>query len=145
VELTAADLRTASPRPSQANAFSALGSEEFVKIIFAELANQDPLAPSDSKALLQQLSSLRSIQSDTDLSARLGALVGQNELAAASNLIGRTVSGVSEELRRVEGPVASVSRTQAGATLTLKSGERIPMSRIDRVLGETPAPAGAAS
>jgi flagellar basal-body rod modification protein FlgD len=145
VQLTGAEQQSAVSRAPQASAFSALGSDQFVKIIFAELANQDPLAPSDSKALLEQLSSLRSIQADTDLSARLAALVGQNELAAASGLIGRKISGISEDLRRVEGSVASVSRTQSGAILTLKSGERIPMSSIDQVLGHEPPPAGNAS
>jgi flagellar basal-body rod modification protein FlgD len=128
-----------SVRPPQASAFSTLGTEQFVKIIFAELANQDPLAPSDSKALLQQLSSLRSIQSDTDLSERLGALVGQNELAAAAGLIGKRVSGIAEigsGAGRAEGIVASVLRTKDGAVLMLRSGERIAMSKVDRVLGE---------
>jgi flagellar basal-body rod modification protein FlgD len=145
MQLTGAEQTSAIVRPPQANAFSSLGSEQFVKIIFAELANQDPLAPSDSKALLEQLSILRSIQADTDLSNRLSALVGQNELAAASGLIGRRVSGISQDLRRVEGQVASVSRTQSGAILMLKSGERVPMSSIDQVLGDVPASAGSAS
>ena len=34
---------------------SDLATEDFVKIIFTELGNQDPLQPSDSKALLEQL------------------------------------------------------------------------------------------
>ena len=50
---------------------SALTTEEFSKIIFTELANQDPLSPNDTGALLQQISTLRSIQSDMDLSDRL--------------------------------------------------------------------------
>lgn len=125
-----------APREPQSSAFSSLGSEEFVKIIFAELANQDPLAPSDSKALLEQLASLRSIQSGTDLSDRLAALVGQNELAAASGLIGKRISGISDDRLRTEGTVASVSRIKGGAVLNLRSGERIPMSSVDHVLGE---------
>ena len=51
--------------------FSAMDSEEFVKIIFTELQNQDPFQPNDSSALLEQLNSIRSIESDmalTDLS-----------------------------------------------------------------------------
>ena len=52
------------------NAFSELTSEEFVKIMFTELSNQDPLKPSDSSALLQQMSNLRSIQSDIERDRR---------------------------------------------------------------------------
>lgn len=125
-----ANLFGADPK---ANAFSELNSEEFIKIMFTELSNQDPMQPNDSKDLLEQLSSLRSIQSDMDLSNRLNALVTQNELSAASGLIGRQISGLDESFGRVEGIVASVSRTEAGAVLTLRSGSRVPMSMMDEV------------
>ncbi|MEX2219889.1 MAG: flagellar hook capping FlgD N-terminal domain-containing protein [Phycisphaerales bacterium] len=120
---------------SAANAFSGLSSESFIKIIFSELGHQDPLAPSDSKALLDQLSSLRTIQSSMDMSQRLGALVAQNELAAASGMIGKTVSGLNGSFLRVAGEVKSVSRTEGGAVLNLVTGERVPMSYVDEVLG----------
>ena len=120
------------------NAFSSLTSESFVKIIFSELGHQDPLQPNDSKALLEQLSSLRNIQSSMDLSTSMGSLVAQNQLAAASNLIGKNVSGVSDGNQRLSGVVKSVSRTSDGATLNLASGAKIKMSNVDEVLGATP-------
>lgn len=129
----------ASPAASSSNAFGAMDSSEFVKIIFAELANQDPLAPSDSKALLEQISTIRSIQSSIDMSSRLESLVGQNEWTSAAGLIGKNISGVSEELLRVDGVVKSVSRTDAGAVLNLESGKRVPVSWVDEILSSTPA------
>jgi flagellar basal-body rod modification protein FlgD len=119
------------------NAFSALNSEQFVKIIFTELQQQDPLQPSDSKDLLAQLSSLRSIQSDMELSNRLNSLVTQNQLSAASNLIGKYISGIDDQFRRVEGTVASISRTNEGTVLNLRNGARVNMNDLDQVL-ETP-------
>jgi flagellar basal-body rod modification protein FlgD len=138
VELLSTGLQPAAARtpPPGGGAFSTLGTDEFVRIIFAELANQDPLAPSDSKALLQQLSSLRSIQSDMDMSSRLGALVAQNEMAAAAGLLGKRISGISDDLRRVQGDVASISRTEYGAVLTLRTGERLHMSAVDTIVAE---------
>ncbi len=115
------------------SAFSELKAEEFVKIIFTELANQDPLEPSDSKALLEQLSTIRSIQSDIDLGQRLGSLVAQNEMAAASGLIGRSVHGRSESGSRVTGVVESVSKTADGPVLNLDGGRRVRMDRVDEV------------
>ena len=41
--------------------FGALDSDEFTKLILTELGNQDPLEPNDTKALLEQLSIIRSI------------------------------------------------------------------------------------
>lgn len=116
------------------NAYSELGSEEFMKIILTELSRQDPLKPNDTGALLEQLSTLRSIQSDSDVQKSMKNLVGQNEFAAAAGLIGQGVSGISEELKRVSGVVSTVSRTDAGPVLTLASGERVPLSRVDTVV-----------
>ena len=51
--------------------FGALDSDEFTKLILTELGNQDPLEPNDTKALLEQLSIIRSIESDTKLNDTL--------------------------------------------------------------------------
>lgn len=121
-------------RTPAGDAFSSLSSEEFTKIILTELQNQDPLEPNDTGALLEQLSSIRSIQSDLELQNRLEAMVAQNELAGASGLIGKRVSGLTDSSKRVEDEVVSVSRTESGAVLNLKSGARMPMGNLDEIL-----------
>ena len=128
---TVSGLGTVSPNQ---NAFSELTSEEFVKIMFTELSNQDPLKPNDSSALLDQMSSLRSIQSDIDLSSKLEAMVAQNQLAAAGGLIGKYVSGVSTGNQRVEGAVLSVSRTSEGPILNLSNGYRVRFENVDEMI-----------
>lgn len=118
---------------SRAGGFSALSADEFTKIIFAELSRQDPLQPNDTNALLQQISTIRSIQSDMDLSTRLGQVVKQNEFASASSLVGKFVGGLDENRERVSGQVRSVSRTAEGVTLELLGGVRVPMSDLDEI------------
>lgn len=120
--------------PSSATGIGGLSSDEFLKLIFTELGNQDPLEPNDTGALLEQIANIRQIQSDVDLVDRLGALVGQNELSAGAGLIGRLVSGLSETNQRVTGVVHSVSKTEDGVVLNLDGGPRVPMSSVDRVL-----------
>ncbi len=74
-----------------------------------------------------------------DLSSKLTSLVGQNEWTSAANLIGKSISGISESFERVEGTVRSVSRTADGAVLNLTSGIRVPVSSVDEVLSDLPA------
>ena len=124
---------TSSGQP-RATGMSGLSTEEFSKIIFTELANQDPLSPNDTNALLQQISTLRSIQADTDLSDRLSSLVQQNQFAAGATLLGRMVSGISEYNERVSGTVRGVSNTRSGPVVTLETGERIAMASVDEVI-----------
>jgi flagellar basal-body rod modification protein FlgD len=131
--VNAVDAIGASP-PRRDAAVSGLSSDEFFRLIFAELTTQDPLKPSDTGTLLEQVANIRAIQSDEDLSNRLAELAGQNELAAGAGLIGRLVTGVSESDGRVSGLVRSVSRTEAGVVLRLEGGSRVPMRSVDGVV-----------
>ena len=126
-----------SGRPS---GLSSLSSEEFLGIILKELSSQDPLQPSETKDLLEQLSTVRSIQSNAELVENLEALVGDNQWAAAGSLIGRQVSGLSDAGQRLTDRVAGVTRTGDGPILTLASGDRVRLSRVDQILEPVAAP-----
>ncbi|MGH7243681.1 MAG: flagellar hook capping FlgD N-terminal domain-containing protein [Phycisphaerales bacterium] len=126
-----ATANTASTKPT---GFSALSSEQFTKIILTELGNQDPLSPSDTNALLQQLSSIRNIQSSMDLSEKLGSLVSDNQFSSASNMIGKIVGGVSTDNTRSMGKVSSISKTDDGVFLNLNTGKSIKLDNMDGVI-----------
>lgn len=115
------------------NKFAELSSESFVRIMTAELTSQDPLKPNDSSHILEQMSSLRQIESSTSLTTKLDKLVGQNEFAAASSLLGAAVSGVADDGTRRAGIAVSIVRTNKGASLVLDSGYRIAVSNVDTV------------
>ncbi len=117
-------------RSNVGSRFSDMSSEDFVRIIFAELANQDPLAPSDSNAMLQQLNSIRSIESDIQLIEQLKSLVTENQLAAGSNLIGKFVTGLTGTSDRVSGYVQSVSREGDSVVLQLDNGFFVPFESL---------------
>jgi flagellar basal-body rod modification protein FlgD len=120
-----------------ANSLSSLSSGDFLQLILTEMTKQDPLQPNDTNALLQQLSAVRSIQSDMDLSTNLQALVSQNEFAAAATLVGKTISGLDENFNRVTGEVKSISRTMNGTILTLMGGQRVYIGDLDEI-AQTP-------
>lgn len=127
---------SSDPVSSTVNGFSSLSSEEFVEIIFAELTNQDPLEPNDSKALIDQLSSLRSIESDIALTENLNSLVEQTQFAAAAGLVGQVVGGLTLNGDRVLDLVVSVSNTaENGAVLNLFDGDQIPFDNVEEILG----------
>lgn len=116
------------------DAFSSLKSDDFVKIIFAELANQDPLAPNETQDLLNQISTLRQIESDQDFTKTLDSLVSQNELTAASTLIGKLATGLNSSANRVVGFVDSISVTDNGTLLNLSTGDRLPFENVDEII-----------
>ncbi len=124
---------TANPS-STTNAFAEFSSGEFLQIIFTELTNQDPLAPNETKDLIEQLSTLRSIESETQLVNGFDDLRKQNELTVSSALIGAFVTGLDEFNTPVASFVDSVSITRNGSILNLSDGSRVPIDQIDEVI-----------
>jgi flagellar basal-body rod modification protein FlgD len=120
--------------------FSEMSSEDFIKIIFTELTNQDPLKPSDSSALLQQMSSIRSIESDVKLTDQLNALVTQNQLSAAGNMIGKFIGGVTADNNRVAGYVVAVSRENDSVNLELDNGWTVPIKNVEKLIDPSQLP-----
>jgi flagellar basal-body rod modification protein FlgD len=125
---------SSSSSSSSSGRFSELSSEQFIKIIFTELSNQDPFKPNDSSALLEQLNSIRSIESDTQLTKQLSSIVTQNQLATAGNLIGRQVQGLTTDSNRVAGTVVSVARQDNDVSLLLDNGWVVPMDNVETIL-----------
>lgn len=132
---------TSANAAASTNSFAELTSKEFVEIMFTELTNQDPFEPNDSQAMLDQLSSLRAIESDMRLGDQFDKMVTRTEFAAASQLIGQLVSGISENNNQVVDVVFSVSQTADGPVLNLMGGQRVRMDNLievtDPAFGET--------
>jgi len=127
---------SSSAQAATTNRLGEISSDEFLNILFTELQQQDPFKPNDSSALLEQLSSIRSIESDQSITDKLGTLVGQNEFASAAGLIGTIVSGLDEQNARTLGYVSSVSKTDEGPVLNLRTGERVPLAQVDEIITE---------
>jgi flagellar basal-body rod modification protein FlgD len=123
----------AQPTQPSNNAFGDLSSEEFVNILVAELANQDPFEPNDSAAILEQLSSLRNIESQVSLQDQLKTMVDQNAISSASGMIGQFVKGLDTNNQKVEGIVESIVIENGNPVLKLTDGSRIDASRISDV------------
>lgn len=113
--------------------FGSLRSEDFIKVMIAELANQDPFQPQDSSALLEQLSSLRNIESQLSLQQQIGNLVLQNQIASAGGMIGKLVAGRDESNDSVAGLVTSVRVQENKVYLELDTGRQLPMHRVMQI------------
>ncbi|MBI1303941.1 MAG: hypothetical protein GC172_09160 [Phycisphaera sp.] len=124
-----------APQPIK-NRFNEMSSEEFMKIIFTELQQQDPFQPNDSSALLEQLNSIRSIESDISMGKQLESIVFQNQLASAGNLIGKRISGLTADNERVAGQVKSVTRAGDEISLLLHNNWVVPMESVEYIDAE---------
>lgn len=133
--LEAAASRTTAPPggPGASNPFAEVTSEEWLGIILEELSNQDPFEPNDTSATLEQLNSLRSIESDITLQDQLESLVLQNSIGQAGSLIGRQVDGLSTDGFNVTGVVESVRVVEGKSQLQIDNGSTIDFNNVTNV------------
>jgi flagellar basal-body rod modification protein FlgD len=120
-------------------AFNDMSTSDFMKIITQELTQQDPFKPNDSNALLEQISNLRNVESQLSLQTTLQSLVSQNSFAAASQTIGKMVTGLDGDNATQTGKVVSVGLVDNKAVLNLDSGKSLDFSRVTKISGATAA------
>lgn len=125
---------TSSTPASSTDAFSAMSSVDFLEIIFSELTNQDPLAPNETKDLLEQISTIRAIESDLSLAEELQTMVRQNEITSSSSLVGKFVTGKTSSNTEVAGFVDSVSITREGIKINLSSGYSVDLDAVEEII-----------
>lgn len=132
--LSSAVNASSTRQSSSSDAFQSFTSQDFLKVMFAELTKQDPLQPNDSKALLDQIGQIRAIESDLQLTDKLEEMSRQNQVTVGGSLLGKFAEGKTPSGAEVRGYVDSVSVTKEGLSLNLSTGFSIPMDRLSRVI-----------
>jgi flagellar basal-body rod modification protein FlgD len=124
------------------NAFQNLTPTDFVQMLVTQLQNQDPLNPTSSQDILTQVSQIGQLSSSTQLQTTLTGLSQNNQIGAASSLIGKEVSGIDSANNSATGVVTSVAVASTGVTLNLDSGDSLSLTNITSI---SAAPAASAS
>ncbi|TDF98224.1 flagellar hook capping FlgD N-terminal domain-containing protein [Paenibacillus piri] len=118
-----------------------LGKDEFLKILMAQLRNQDPMEPLQDKEFIAQMAQFTSVEQLTNLNTEMKQL--RQTLGFASGLIGKeiswtTVSSDSNNPIVKNGVVESIIVKSDGQYAVVK-GEQIGLDRISAITNPTPA------
>ena len=127
---------------SAANSIAELGSDDFLKLLVAELTHQDPLEPTGNEELLRQIASIRDIEMSTTLTASLKDLASQQRLGSASSLIGQFVTGLPGADGTIDrGMVVGIRFNNSGSpVLLLSNGIELSFDQVSVI--ESPQHAG---
>lgn len=113
---------------TNAAAGKTLDYNAFLKLLVAQMKNQDPTKPMDSTEYIAQLASFSNVEQSISANKKLDNLIQQTRIAQGVDLIGKYVtslddlgSGIVETVRFVEG----------GIIATLSDGTELPIN--DRV------------
>lgn len=112
---------------SSVDAVSQIGIQDFLKILVAQLGNQDPLKPMDNQEFVTQLAQFTSLQQTQEMNDKLGAMLTAQASQQSIGLLGKTVdvetpsgptSGIVSALSFTSGEPRLTVRTSSGSLLT---------------------------
>ncbi|MEI4472031.1 flagellar hook assembly protein FlgD [Frigidibacter sp. MR17.24] len=108
VDSTTASTTTSTSTTASASSLASLSQdyEAFLKLLTAQISNQDPLAPMDSTEFVSQLAQLSQVEQSVQANSQLESIVASLSAAASLsgvNLIGRDVTVETSQLGMADG------------------------------------------
>lgn len=101
---------------------TAVDYQSFLRLLVAEMRNQDPTNPMDSTQYVAQLASFSQVEQSVQINNRLDQLLQSQTLSQADALIGRVITSADG---KVSGEVAEVRLFSDGIIAVLKDGSEI--------------------
>jgi len=105
-----------------AAASASIDYNSFLRLLVAQMKNQDPTNPMDSTEYVAQLANFSQVEQSVQTNAKLDRLLQSSALAQADSVIGRTVTSADGE---TSGTVASVRLASGGLIAVLASGKEV--------------------
>ena len=127
-----------------------LGKDDFLKLLVAQMQNQDPLNPTDNKESIAQLAQFSSLEQMNNIATSMDALnksmsffSQQSALTQGSAMIGKWASGVDTDgVTKIEGTVEAVKWLDGDPKLQIRKEDGtvvdLEMGLITLVKEQTP-------
>ncbi|MFH5803819.1 flagellar hook assembly protein FlgD [Alienimonas sp. DA493] len=110
---------------------SSLKAEDFMKLLIAQLQNQDPSEPVSNETLLDQIATMRSLQADVELEETLQNNAGAADLSTAASFLGKEVRGFNAGVE-VTGTVTRAYLADGDAFVDV-DGTQLPLGSVTEV------------
>ena len=124
----AVDMTTTIPvganKASQQTSKTAVDYQSFLKLLIAEMKNQDPTKPMDSTQYVAQLATFSQVEQSVQTNTKLDQIMQSSALSQADALIGRSITSADG---KTTGTVASVTLSSSGLIAVLQDGTKVPV------------------
>lgn len=119
---------TASPSTTTNNS---LGKDDFLKLLVAQMQNQDPMNPTDNTQSIAEMAQFSALEQMTNISTAMNTLntnmtnyFQQSSLSQGAALIGKSVSGVDTDGKTsIEGIVEAVKWLDGDPKLEVRKSD----------------------
>jgi flagellar basal-body rod modification protein FlgD len=120
--MSVAPVGQTSAAPAPAVAPQTLDYQAFLKLLMAEMKNQDPTSPMESTDYMAQLASFSQVEQAVKMNSKLDDLLQTSALSQAGGLIGREIVSADGE---TSGTVKEVRLVSDGVVAVLESGQEV--------------------
>jgi len=109
-----------------------LGKDQFMRLLVAQLKNQNPMDPMSNSELVTQMSQLATLEGITDLNGSFGDLLKLYSLLSGAELLGREVEYLTDSGTARRGTVQEVVRKGDSIALVV-DGAQVSPSQLRRI------------
>ncbi|WP_274627857.1 flagellar hook assembly protein FlgD [Arvimicrobium flavum] len=116
--------------PKTAASKTSVDYQSFLKLLIAQMKNQDPTSPMESTEYVAQIAAFSQVEQSVQMNQKLDQMLQASSLSQAASLIGRTVtsedgnvSGVVKEVKL--GGSGLVAVTDGGKEISITPGVKI--------------------
>jgi|SRR5919107_4671476 flagellar basal-body rod modification protein FlgD len=118
---TATTATTATSSTKKAD--QVLGKDDFLKLMVAQMKNQDPMNPADDKDNIAQMAQFSSLEQITNLATATQDLANKMSLTQNIGLLGHTVTYTGTDGTAVSGTVDGMNLDKDGAATLSVAGQ----------------------
>ena len=111
--------------PKSAGSKNSVDYESFLKLLIAQMKNQDPTSPMDSTEYVAQIAQFSQVEQSVQMNQKLDQMLQASSLSDAASLIGRTVT--SEDGSKT-GLVKEVKLSTTGVIAVTDGGVEVPVT-----------------
>ncbi len=118
---------------SSTQAANGMGKDTFMKLLVAQMSNQNPMEPTDDKEMIAQMTQFSTLEQITNMATESTKSATASQMSQAVNLLGRTVTYLDTDGNKQTGTVDQVSMVNGAPNLTVGGNDGITTSQITQV------------
>ena len=124
---------TPSTTTTTSAANNGLGKDTFMKLLVAQMRQQNPMEPTDDKEMIAQMTQFSTLEQITNMATESSKSATASQMSQAVNLLGRTVTYLDADGAKQTGTVDQVSMVNGAPNLTIGGKDGITTSQITQV------------
>jgi len=115
---------SAEAKSTSGSSAASLDYDAFLKLLIAQLQNQDPLEPMQSSEYVAQLATFSQVEKSVEMNTRLSEVLSAVQMQQAGDIIGQTLTSADG---KVSGRVESAKIVDGGVVAILADGTEITL------------------